>query len=212
MKDNFDWLAKERELWDRGLRYIAGVDEAGRGPLAGPVIAAAVILDRAQDLPGIIDSKEMTPLQREEAFETIMKNSLAIAVSASSVSVIDRVNILEATMLAMKRSISRLNPSVDYVLVDGNRLPDDLQIPGEAVIGGDGLCRSIAAASIVAKVLRDRLMINLDRIYPDYGFARHKGYSTKEHVSIIDKLGPTPHHRYSFKPVRQHRLLFDNEH
>ncbi len=211
IKENFDWLSKERELWNRGFRYIAGVDEAGRGPLAGPVVAAAVILDRSKDLSGIIDSKKLTASQRESAFALIMDNCLDVAVSASSVSVIDSINILKATMLAMKRSISRLKLNVDYVLVDGNRMPDNLQIPGEAIIGGDGLCRSIAAASIVAKVTRDRLMINLDRLYPGYGFSQHKGYGTEEHIKVIDKLGPTPHHRYSFAPVRQHNLHFDND-
>ncbi|MDP8241291.1 MAG: ribonuclease HII [Candidatus Hatepunaea meridiana] len=202
-KNNLDWLVKEHDLWTKGLLNIAGIDEAGRGPLAGPVVAAAVILKPWMDLPGVIDSKQMSEGKREEAYDYIMKNSLCVAIAASSVKVIDRINILKATMVAMNRSVFRLKQTVDYLLIDGNRFPDGLEIPGETVIGGDGICRSIAAASVIAKVTRDRLMRKLDRIYPNYGFAENKGYGTAEHIRSIEKYGPTPHHRYSFAPVRQ---------
>jgi ribonuclease HII len=211
MKENFDWLSKETSLWEAGYKYVAGVDEAGRGPLAGPVVAAAVILKRGEDYRGIEDSKKLTALQREKAFELIMNNSLAVTISASSVSVIDRINILWATMLAMKRAVERLKVKADYMLIDGNRIPKGIIIPAESIIGGDATCRSIAAASIVAKVVRDRLMVNLDKFYPLYGFAGHKGYSTQKHILAINTHGPTSHHRFSFAPVRQSSLRFDNE-
>lgn len=211
LEENFDWLSKERELWGKGFRLVAGVDEAGRGPLAGPVVAAAVIIKPGTDLPGVIDSKQMTGSQREEIYPSIIENCLAVGVSASSVSVIDRINILAATMRAMKRSIDRLGAGVDYVLVDGNHFPQGIDIAGETVIEGDRLCRSIAAASVVAKVIRDRLMMRLDRFYPQFGFARNKGYGTDEHIRAIRKFGPTVHHRYSFSPVRQHQFNFEND-
>jgi len=207
-KNNLDWLTKERELWNKGLLNIAGIDEAGRGPLAGPVVAAAVILKPWTDIPGVIDSKQMSEIKREEAYDYIMNNSLCVAIAASSVKVIDRINILQATMLAMKNSVSRIKQTVDYLLIDGNRFPDGLEIPGETVVGGDGICRSIAAASVIAKVTRDRLMRKSDRVYPNYGFAGNKGYGTAEHIRSIEKHGPTLHHRYSFAPVRQGRFMF----
>jgi len=209
--ENIDWLRFERELWHKGFRRVAGVDEAGRGPLAGPVVTAAVILRPGADLPGVVDSKRMTELQREEAFEYILKNCQAAAVTAASAKMIDRINILRATMLSMERSVNRLDQCADFVLVDGNRFPKDIMVTGEAVIGGDRLSRSIAAASVIAKVTRDRLMRRLDRLYPQFGFARNKGYGTREHIRAIHKFGPTPHHRYSFNPVRQYRLSLEDE-
>ncbi len=206
-----DWLRFERELWNKGFRRVAGVDEAGRGPLAGPVVTAAVILKPGTDLPGVIDSKQMTESQREEAFEYILLNNQTAAVTAASAKLIDKINILKATMLSMRRSIYRLDQHADFVLVDGNRFPKGLTVPGEAVVGGDGLSRSIAAASVIAKVTRDRLMRRLDQLYPQFGFARNKGYGTREHIKAIHKYGPTPHHRYSFNPVRQYRLSLEDE-
>jgi len=204
-------LRKENSLWDAGYRHIAGVDEAGRGPLAGPVVTAAVILKTRTDLPGVNDSKELTARQRENAFDIVMNNSIAVAVSAASVTKIDRINILWATMLAMKRAVERLKIHPDYVLIDGNRIPEGLNIPAEAVVGGDACCLSIAAASIIAKVIRDRLMVNLSEIYPQYGFAKHKGYSTPGHIRALNELGPTAHHRFSFAPVRQYKLNLKND-
>ncbi|MCF7811002.1 ribonuclease HII [bacterium] len=211
MKENFDWLSKETSLWEAGYKFIAGVDEAGRGPLAGPVVAAAVILKRGENYRGIDDSKKLSALQREKAFELIMNKSLAVAISASSVTVIDRINILWATMRAMERAVERLKIKADYVLIDGNRIPKGIAIQAESIIGGDACCRSIAAASIVAKVVRDRLMCSLDKFYPQYGFAEHKGYSTKGHILAINTHGPTAHHRFSFAPVRQTSLGLNND-
>ena len=208
---DINWLKHENRLWRKGLRFIAGVDEAGRGPLAGPVVAAAVILAVGVDIPEVNDSKKMTRLAREDAFRQIMEKSLAVAVAASPVKVIDCVNILQATMLAMTLAVRRLRRHVEYVLVDGNRYPNNLSLPGEPIIDGDACCRSIAAASIIAKVTRDRLMCNLHKLYPDYGFARNKGYATQGHIGAINKFGPSPHHRFSFNPVRQSRMHFEEE-
>jgi len=211
LPDNFKWLDLERALWKQGFRLVAGVDEAGRGPLAGPVVTAAVVLRPDTDLPGVIDSKRMSGAQREEAFDYILANSLAASVTAVSAKAIDRINILNATMLAMTRSIGRMDRVIDYVLVDGNRYPKELAVPGEAVVGGDGRSRSIAAASVLAKVTRDRLMVKLDRLHPQYGFARNKGYGTAEHIKAIQRHGPTAHHRYSFRPIRQHVFRFEDD-
>ena len=211
MIDDIDWLAYEHRLWDNGIQHIAGVDEAGRGPLAGPVVAAAVVLRKDVDLPLVIDSKQMSEKERDEALIDILNNCLAFAVAATSVKLIDRVNILQATMTAMTRAVNRLRCRVDHVLVDGNRLPAGFSVEGEAIINGDACSRSIAAASVIAKVTRDRLMRNLDRLYPRYGFARNKGYATTEHIDAIHKFGPSPHHRFSFNPVRQCYLDFNND-
>ena len=207
---NLNWLSKENEIWRKGFKHIAGVDEAGRGPLAGPVVCAAVVLKPGVDLPGIIDSKEMPESDREEGYNLITCNCLSCTVYAASASMIDRINILKATLSAMQRAVLRLDIKADYVLIDGNHYPKNLQIPTETVIGGDGCSRSIAAASVLAKVTRDRLMRNLDKIYPEYGFARNKGYATTDHIKAIRKHGPTPHHRFSFQPVRQFNLPFDD--
>jgi ribonuclease HII len=199
-------LKYERQLHKRGYSLIAGVDEAGRGPLAGPVVAAAVILPKHIQLPEVADSKQLSAGQRETAFQQIMETALAIGISAASASVIDRTDILTATLKAMRIAISRLSPSPDYILIDGNRLPAGLPVIGEAIVDGDCRVLSIAAASIVAKVTRDRLMLRLDRLYPDYKFAEHKGYGTPDHFRILSVLGPTKHHRFSFSPIRQARL------
>jgi ribonuclease HII len=183
---------------------LAGVDEAGRGPLAGPVVAGAVILDQRAPIDGLRDSKKLSARQRSELAEEIRRRSLAWSVAWADRAEIDRLNILEATLLAMRRAILGLRIEPHYVQIDGNRLPTltfgSRQIEGEAIVGGDGTHAAISAASIVAKVSRDEIMVGLDRIYPDYGFARHKGYGTAQHRRQIDRLGPCQQHRRSFRP------------
>ena len=180
----------------------AGTDEAGRGALAGDVVAAAVILDPAISLNGLNDSKKLTPARREACFKHILGNCLSFAVGRASAEEIDRLNILQASLLAMHRTVRQLAIQPDFVYVDGNFLPQ-WPYPSEAVTGGDGCIRSIAAASILAKVTRDREMAALDREYPGYGFARHKGYPTKEHLDALSRLGPSPIHRRTFGPVAE---------
>jgi len=183
---------------------VAGVDEAGRGPLAGPVVAAAVILPDPQKfaLPeGIDDSKALTPARRDEIFAGL-RGTTTIGVGVASVDEIDTLNILQATMLAMTRAVRAMDQIPGLALVDGNHLPD-LPCPGDAIIGGDGLCLSIAAASIVAKVIRDRIMEGLARANPSYGWERNRGYGTSEHLGAIKSVGVTCHHRRSFAPVRE---------
>ncbi|TSE20499.1 Ribonuclease HII [Tepidimonas alkaliphilus] len=185
--------------WDDG-GLVAGVDEAGRGPLAGPVVAAAVILDPGAPIDGVADSKALSPARRERLFDAIHARARAVAVGLASVEEIDRLNILQATLLAMQRAVAALSLRPTRVRVDGNRLPA-LPVPAEAVVGGDATVAAIAAASIVAKVTRDRLMDALHREYPDYGFDRHRGYGTAQHLQALSRLGPTPAHRRSFAPV-----------
>lgn len=181
--------------------YIAGVDEAGRGPLAGPVVAAAVILNPAVKIKGVKDSKLLTAKKREALFEVITQQAICYGIGAASVSEIDEMNILQATLLAMRRAVSQLTVQPAEIWVDGNQDPK-CPYPTTLIVRGDLLCSMISAASIVAKVTRDRLMLTLDREYPDYGFAKHKGYCTKEHVVALKRLGPIQHHRQSFEPVR----------
>jgi len=181
---------------------IAGVDEAGRGPLAGPVVAAAVILDELKPIRGLKDSKVLTALKRERLFEEIHAKALCLSIAQASVEEIDRLNILQATMLAMKRAIEGLRLRPSKVLIDGNQLPR-LRIQAEAVIGGDAKIKSISAASILAKVHRDRLCVELHREHPQYGFDGHKGYCTPEHLEALRTHGACPHHRRSFAPVRE---------
>jgi len=181
---------------------VAGVDEAGRGPLAGPVVAAAVILDELKPIRGLKDSKVLTALKRERLFDEIHAKALCLSIAQASVEEIDTLNILQATMLAMKRAVEGLRLRPNKVLVDGNRLPT-LRIQAEAVIGGDAKIKSISAASILAKVHRDRLCIELHREHPLYGFDGHKGYSTPEHLAALRVHGACPHHRRSFAPVRE---------
>lgn len=176
---------------------IAGVDEAGRGPLAGPVIAAAVIFPENIFIPGINDSKKLSPSKRARLFDTIHEYALAIGLGACTEHVIDQINILQATYRAMKQAIASLALPPEHVLVDGWQIPD-LNFPQTAIPGGDGKCFSIAAASIIAKVTRDRIMLEYDRHFPDYGFAQHKGYPTKQHIQAIIKYGRCPIHRRSF--------------
>jgi ribonuclease HII len=179
---------------------IAGVDEAGRGPLAGPVIAAAVILDPQRPIRGVADSKQLTPLQRSRLEVKIQARALSWAVGRAEVEEIDRINILQATLLAMQRAVAALDPAPRHALIDGDRCPR-LSCPAVAIVRGDQKVAAIAAASILAKVARDREMEALDARYPGYGFARHKGYTTREHVRALRRLGATPIHRRSFRPV-----------
>ena len=182
---------------------VAGVDEAGRGPWAGPVVAAAVVLDAASIPAGVTDSKQLSRGRREALFAAL-RASARIGVGAASVAEIDRLNILAATLVAMRRAVDDLGVAPAHVLIDGNRMPE-LACPATAVVGGDARSLSIAAASIVAKVTRDRIMARLARRYPGFGWERNAGYGTPEHGSALDRLGVTPHHRRSFAPVA--RLL-----
>ena len=198
--DRFEF---ERVLWQKSLTRVAGVDEAGRGPLAGPVAAAAVILD-PQNLPrGLNDSKLLTPDAREKLFEAIMARALAVAVGFSTAAEIDAVNIRQATFIAMRRALAALAESPAYVLIDGNDLAPGLCCSGETIVKGDGAILSIAAASIVAKVARDRLMRRLCAVHPAYGFSHHVGYATEAHLAAIEAHGPCPYHRLSFSPFRR---------
>ena len=181
---------------------VAGVDEAGRGPLAGPVVAGAVILHPDRPVDGLRDSKKLSAARRDYLFEQICDRALAWATGSASVAEIDSINILQATMLAMQRAVAGLEPAAEHVLVDGNRCPD-LDCPVRAIIRGDSLVAAISAASILAKVTRDREMLALDEDYPDYGFASHKGYPSKAHLDALDRLGVLPVHRRSFAPVRR---------
>ena len=179
----------------------AGVDEAGRGPLAGPVVAAAVVLDARRPIQGLADSKMLSPARRERLHATILQQSLGVSVGLASVEEIDRLNILQATLLAMQRAVAGLPVPPALVLVDGNRLPA-LTVPARAVVGGDAIVPEISAASIIAKVERDRLCAELHARHPGYGFDVHKGYPTAAHLEALARLGPCPAHRRSFGPVR----------
>ena len=190
-----------RTRQSRSLIRIAGVDEAGRGPLAGPVVAAAVVLDPRRPIDGLRDSKQLTAARRRELAIAIRATALAYAVAQASVAEIDRLNILQASLLAMRRAIEALKPSADLVLVDGNRLPM-IAISARAIVGGDAIEPAISAASILAKTHRDALMLALHARYPQYGFARHFGYPTPQHLALLNELGPCAVHRRTFAPVR----------
>ena len=193
--------------WDRpGL--VAGVDEAGRGPLAGPVVAAAVILDDRQPIAGLADSKVLSPRKRERLFDEIRAKALACCIAEASVEEIDRLNILQASLLAMRRAVEGLRLVPRRVLVDGNQLPV-LNMPAAAIVSGDAKVPAISAASILAKVDRARLCLALDRDYPDYGFAAHKGYPTAAHLAALRQHGACPVHRRSYAPVRAVLLAAD---
>lgn len=193
--------------WDP-VGLMAGVDEAGRGPLAGPVVAAAVILDDTKRIRGLADSKVLTPLQRDRLFDMIREKALCCSVGEASVAEIDTLNILHATMLAMKRAVEGLRLKPAKVLVDGNRLPK-LDVLSEAIVGGDATVKSISAASIIAKVTRDRMLAQLHEQFPQYGFASHKGYSTPEHLEALRVHGPCVHHRRFFSPVAAANLALE---
>jgi len=197
--------AFETRAWARGARAVAGVDEAGRGPLAGPVVAAAVILDPDRPVPGVADSKVLSPARRETLFDEIHAHARAVGVAAVDHTEIDRINILQATLRAMARAVANLSEAPDflqpdYLLIDALTLPD-APFPQEGIVKGDALSVSIAAASIIAKVTRDRMMAELDGRYPGYGFALHKGYPTDAHRRAIRRLGPCPVHRMTFRGV-----------
>ena len=187
----------EEKMSAEGYNAVCGIDEAGRGPLSGPVCAAAVILPRGLIIEGLNDSKKLTAKKREKLFDIIIQNAVAYGIGLASPEEIDAINILNADMLAMKRAIEALQTPADFALVDGN-IARDLPIPAMPVIKGDALSYSIAAASVLAKVTRDRLCLEDDKNYPEYGFAKHKGYGTKDHMGALRRLGPSPIHRKSF--------------
>ena len=193
----------EREAKQNGFTMIAGVDEAGRGPLAGPVVAAAVILPPEIEIPGLNDSKTLTPSQRDHLYDTIREVCRAQAVAVVEAETIDAINILQAARLAMKQAVEGLDAGADYVLIDGNQ-PIDVTLGQKPIVGGDGRSLSIAAASVLAKVHRDRLMDAYHATYPHYGFDRHKGYGTRFHRERIRECGPCPIHRKTFKGVKEY--------
>ena len=194
--------------WDMPA-LVAGVDEAGRGPLAGPVVAAAVILDEIHPIAGLADSKKLSAARRERLYDEIRAKALCCCIAEASVEEIERLNILQATLLAMQRAVAGLRLRPGLVLVDGNRLPL-LDMRAEAIVKGDAKVAAISAASILAKVTRDRGLLTLDQRYPQYGFARHKGYGTAEHLEALRLHGPCPEHRRSFAPVAQAARLQRN--
>ncbi len=200
-------LQYELHVREQGYRFIAGVDEAGRGPLAGPVVAAAVILPDGFDPSYVDDSKKLSPAQREVLCGTIHAQAISVGVGVVFPETIDRVNILQATYLAMRQAIAALLTPCDYILVDGLPVPD-LGAPSLAIVQGDGKSASIAAASIVAKVHRDAMMVELDGKHPGYGFARNKGYGSADHLEALSRLGPCPCHRMSFAPVAERNPLW----
>ena len=192
-----EWKPFEQSLTEQGIRYVCGVDEAGRGPLAGPVCAAAVILPTDVQIDGLNDSKKLTEKKRESLFPIICEKAVAYSIAFADEKEIDAYNILQATFLAMRRAVEGLSVPAEYALIDGNRMPP-LLIPGETIIKGDALCQSIAAASVLAKVSRDRLMLEYDKTYPQYEFSRHKGYGTALHYEKLRTFGPSPIHRLTF--------------
>lgn len=192
-----DWASSQ------GYNSVAGIDEAGRGPLAGPVVAAAVILPRDLRIPGINDSKKLAPTLRDSLYERICAEAISVGIGISDSSKVDRLNILQATLRAMEEAVGDLTVSADYLLIDGIS-STSLPLPQRTIKKGDNLSISIAAASIIAKVTRDRMMIGYDQLYPGYGFAGHKGYGSASHLEAIAALGPCPIHRMTFRGVREH--------
>ncbi len=196
--NTIEHLTFENELWKNGMRFIAGVDEAGRGPLAGPVVAAAVIFPRHLKLDGIKDSKLLSSKKRYELYEIIKSKALSIGIGIVDNNVIDEINILNATFRAMHKAIDELIPTPEFLLVDGPYFAE-INIPAKKIVDGDSRCYTIAAASIIAKVVRDEIMLQYDKQYPEYKFAKNKGYGTREHIEAIKKFGLTDIHRKSFK-------------
>ena len=190
------WLY-EREAFDAGIRLICGVDEAGRGPLAGPVCAAAVILPPGLEIPGLNDSKKLTDKKRRELYDIMIEQAVSYGIAFASEQEIDEINILQATFLAMRRAMDQLRVRPDIALIDGNR-ETDFGLPVQTIVKGDSLSANIAAASILAKVTRDRFMLEMDEKYPQYGFATHKGYGTRAHYAALREFGPCPIHRRTF--------------
>lgn len=198
-----NWTMFEEMAMRQGYRCVAGVDEAGRGALAGPVVAAAVILPSGVDIPGVNDSKKLTPAQREGLFDIIRERALSVGVGRGEHSLIDRINILQATLAAMKEAVQGLSVAPDFLIIDGiSKIP--LNIRQRTIKKGDSVSISIASASIVAKVTRDRLMVSFEERYPGYGFAEHKGYGCPAHLAAIAGLGPCEIHRKSFRGVKEH--------
>lgn len=193
-----DWLRYEREEIENGAKYVCGVDEAGRGPLAGPVFAAAVILPEGIIIEGVNDSKKLTEKKREALFDVICENALAYNISAVDEATIDKINILQATYAAMTDAVNGLDIKPDVALIDGNRIPPQLEVKSRCIVKGDALSMSIACASILAKVSRDRFMLRIAEMYPEYMFEKHKGYGTALHVEKILEYGASPVHRKSF--------------
>ena len=187
----------ENEIYDEGITLLCGVDEAGRGPLAGPVCAAAVILPRNCVIPGLNDSKKLTEKKREALYDVILESAVSCGIAFATVEEIEEHNILVATFMAMNRAIAQLDPRPELALIDGNR-NTDIRLPSRCIVGGDGKCADIAAASVLAKVTRDRYMLQMAEQYPEYGFEKHKGYGTKAHYEAIRQYGPSPIHRPSF--------------
>lgn len=198
---------RELQLKEEGYKLVAGVDEAGRGPLAGPVVAAAVILNPEIKIIGLDDSKKLTERERERLFSEIKDKAVAVGVGIIDNKVIDRINILQATFRAMQEAINKLTPRPDYILIDGNRELPGIEIQQETVVDGDSKVNAIAAASIIAKVSRDRILDDYHSTYPEYGFLRNKGYGTSEHIEALKKHGPSPIHRYSFSIVSKYNFL-----
>jgi len=198
-----DLLTFERLAHSSGFQLVAGIDEAGRGPLAGPVVAAAVILPAGLRIKGVNDSKKLSPDTRERLFDAIMSQALSVGIGMGSAELIDRINILQATRQAMLEAVSQLALQPDYILIDGISTINS-PIPQKTIKKGDSLSLSIAAASIIAKVTRDRLMRELDKVHPGYGFSGHKGYGSALHMEAIRRLGPSPVHRLSFGGVKEH--------
>ena len=199
-KDNIDLLAYEKELYKKGIKYIAGVDEVGRGPLIGPVVAAAVILPINYTLKGLTDSKKLSEKKRNLFYKIIEQDAISIGIGIISEEKIDEVNIYEATKLAMKDAINKLKIKPEHILIDA--MPLDLKIPTTSIIKGDAKSESIAAASVIAKVTRDSMMYELDKKYPMYGFGNHKGYPTKKHIEAINEFGLIPGYRKTYAPIK----------
>lgn len=200
-KASIDLLKREKELYKEGYHFICGCDEAGRGPLVGPVVAGAVILPENYELEGLTDSKQLSEKKREKYFPIIKQDAIAYGIGIVDAKTIDEINIYEASRLAMKKAIADMKVNPDYVLTDAMPIKD-LNVPVEPIIHGDALSLSIAAASVLAKVTRDHILMELDKKYPEYEFARHKGYPTKRHLELLKLYGPTEDYRFTYRPVR----------
>lgn len=197
-KEKNDWVNYEEQAREEGFCAVCGIDEAGRGPLAGPVYAAAVIMPKDVIISGINDSKKLSPAKREALFNLIIEKAEAYAIAYATVEEIEEINILQADFLAMRRAVEALSTKPDMVYIDGNLLCPGIECEQRAIVKGDANCHSIACASILAKVARDRVMEEYDKVYPQYGFAKHKGYGTKAHIEALREYGPCPAHRLSF--------------
>lgn len=208
MKEKLDNYKYERDLLAKGIKLIAGVDEVGRGPLIGPVVAAAVILPPNYELPGLTDSKKLSEKKREYFFDIIKKDAIAIGIGIVDEKKIDEINIYEATKVAMKEAINNLNPKPEHILIDA--MPLNLDIPTTSIIKGDLLSLTISAASVIAKVTRDHMLYEMDKEYPMYDLKNNKGYGTKKHIEAIKKYGITKYHRLSYKPVSDYKDKINN--